>query len=88
MKAKEMKAGFEVATDKIGFLNKLIASEIQSTVAVAQKRKATSNAAIAAIIKETDERWKAFCRLCPEVPEGLFKMALHLEIPASKILYP
>lgn len=69
-------------------LARLAFNEVKGTAELAKKRKISTNEALIAIIRETDERWRAFSKLCPDVsPEG-FKIMLHTMTPVSKELYP
>ena len=41
-----------------------------------------------AILKEAEQEWRGFARLCPEVKPEALKWALHHTVPESKELLP
>jgi hypothetical protein len=54
----------------------------------AMARRVTNDASMRAIIREIDDKWRAFVRMCPQVnPDGV-KLAVHRLIPESKFLFP
>ena len=88
MKAADMAKRFNEATDKDKVVRDILFDEIKSTNTVALTRGVKTNAGLLAVLKETDERWKAFCRLCPVVKPTAFKVGLHIAVPSSKELWP
>jgi len=47
-----------------------------------------SNHAMAAVIREMDDKWRAFARLCPSVAPDGFRTAIHRLVPVSKEVFP
>jgi hypothetical protein len=87
MKAKEMEARFKanpVAQTCAGMCFEMI----METKALALKRGIQSNSALAAILREADDKWRAFARRCPEVNPGGFKAAVHKLLPSAVTLLP
>lgn len=81
MKAKDLalqyKSGEKTVTEIFQML-------VKETRELAHK----SDSALAAILRETEDKWKAFTRLCPDVDPNGFKRVLHTVIPSSKELLP
>ena len=85
MKAKEMAATFK-ADPTAKTASGLVYKVIMETKELAEKRKISSDSALAVILKEADDKWRAFARLCPEIHPDGFKLAIHKSVPASKVL--
>ena len=91
MKAKEMAAAYNAApteVEKLAVLQDLVFNEIKGTEKLAKARGAKTNSALAAILREADDRWRAFARLCDGVKPDGFKDCLHAAVPQSKLLLP
>jgi hypothetical protein len=87
MKAADMAARYkaEPTTQTLGTLAE---EAVMATKTMAEQRKISTDSALASILREQDEKWRAFARRCPDVnPEG-FKIILHKLIPTSKHLLP
>jgi hypothetical protein len=39
-------------------------------------------------LRELDDKWRAFTKLCPEVNPNGFKIALHVLVPLAKEIFP
>ena len=85
MKAKEMAATFK-ADPTAKTASDLVYKVIIETKHLAEKRRISSDSALAAILKEADDKWRAFARQCPEINPDGFKMAIHQAVPTSKAL--
>lgn len=90
MKAKDLAAKFNAAPEdkREEVIEDIIFNAIQETRELALKRGVKTDAAMAAIIRECDDKWRAFARLCPAVSPDGFKVVLHKLIPASVSLFP
>jgi len=87
MKAKDYAQRYKTnPTDET--LIDIVQEMIMETKTLAEQRKITTESAMIAIIRQQDEKWKAFCRLCSGVNPKFFKLALHHLIPVSAQLYP
>lgn len=87
MKAKEMAALYKAnPTDET--LREILFQEITGTRKLALLRGVKTNDALRAILVETNDRWQAFARLCPEVNPNAFKIVLHATVPSSKNILP
>jgi hypothetical protein len=80
MKAKEMADRYRAAptTSTIKMLFHECVKEITTK---SKARGAKSDSAVAAVVKEQDDKWKAFSRLCPEVNPGGFRRMLAILLP-------
>jgi len=87
MKAKEMAERFNASpTDDT--LIKIAVDCVKETKVIAEARGVRSNHAMAAVIREMDDKWRAFARLCPSVAPDGFRTAIHRLVPVSKEVFP
>jgi len=87
MKAHDMILRYQEAPD-FKTLEKLAQELVIESRTMMHKRRAKSNTACAAILRELDDKWRAFASKCPEVnPEG-FRIYVHHIAPTSKHLLP
>lgn len=66
MKAKEYAQQYNAAKteeEKKEAIRKIIVGFVAEVKSLAQARKAVSNSALASIVKEQDDKWRAFARL-------------------------
>lgn len=87
MKAKEYHARYQ-ANKTDDELIDIATAMVMETKALAEARHIKEDRAMTAIIREQDEKWKAFVRLNPGINPGFFKLALHKLVPVSAHLYP
>lgn len=85
MKAKTM-AGIFKANPSEETVWGLIKDEIRETKELSLVRKVSSDSGMTAILKEADDRWRAFAKLCPEVNPDAFKISIHKLVPLTKEL--
>lgn len=87
MTAKEMAVRFNAAPE-LNTVADLLFEELNGTRTLALQRKISTDSGMASILRETDDRWRAFAKLCPQINPDGFKLVLHRELPSSKILLP
>ena len=87
MKAKEYHARYKANPTEDELIN-IAADMITETKQLAEQRRIKEDRALVAIIREQEDKWKAFVRLNPGINPGFFKLALHRLIPTAKMLYP
>lgn len=76
MKAKEYAQQYNAAQteeQKKEAIRKIITSFVNEVKELAKVRKAVSNAAIASIVKEQDDKWRAFARQVEGIDPDGFK---------------
>jgi hypothetical protein len=85
MKAAEMAAAYK-ANPTTKTIADLATEAVMATKTMAEARRIASDSALIAILKEQDDKWRAFARKCPDVNPNGFKIILHQLIPTSKHL--
>jgi hypothetical protein len=80
MKAKDLAARFKASPTNETLVT--LALEVHKEAGVLFKlRKTESNDAYLAVIREQDDKWRAFSRLCPAVNPDGFRLTLHKLAP-------
>lgn len=87
MKAKEMAERYQ-AEPTVKTLTSLAGECIKEVKTMAEARGVRDDNPMRQVIREVDDKWRAFARLCPDVAPGGFKAALHAIVPISKELFP
>jgi hypothetical protein len=87
MKAKDMAARYNAAPT-IDTLLSIIHDCIKETKTIADARRVKSNSGMAAVLREVDDKYRAFARQCSDVNPDGFKLSVHKVSPASKLLLP
>jgi hypothetical protein len=87
MKAEELAARY-VCSPNIDTVINLATEVVLETKAIASKRNVQTDAAMTAILREQEDKWKAFARRCPSVRPGAFKLVLHTLVPVAEKLLP
>jgi hypothetical protein len=88
MKAKEMSARYIASEDKISTIVDLASACVMEVKTLSATRHANSPESLKAILREIDDKWRAFARLCPDVLPDAFKIAMHTIVPDSKLFLP
>lgn len=87
MKAKDYHARY-LANKTEDELIDIATAMVLETKEIALKRSIKSDSAMAAILREQDDKWKAFVRLNPGINPSFFKIVLHKLIPVAVHLLP
>ena len=90
MRAKDLAKQFNEtpSEQRLDLLCKMVGECVSETRDVALARGVKTDSAMKAVIREVDDKWRAFARQCPGVHPDGFKMGLHHFIPPSKELFP
>jgi UPF0288 family protein (methanogenesis marker protein 3) len=87
MKAKEM-AEIYKKKPTVDTLARLAHDMVMESKTIAEQRHIKSDSALNSILRELDDKWRAFTKLCPEVNPNGFKIALHVLVPLAKEIFP
>jgi len=93
MKAKDMAARY-LADRTPENAAKIAYDLVMETSAIATARHCQSNSAMTAVLRECDDKWRAFCRLVSSDEFGCtvntngFKLVLHKLVPLAVELFP
>lgn len=85
MKAKELADQYKRGRMT---LQEVCHNMIVETKTLAENRGVKTDAGLAAIIREMDDKWRAFARKVDGTNPDGFKLALHAVVPVSKELFP
>lgn len=90
MKAKDMVARYCATpeAEKLDTLISIIHDCIKETKTIADARGVKSNSGLTAVLREIDDKYRAFARQCDGVNPDGFKISLHKVIPLSSVLLP
>jgi len=83
MKAKEMAKRFQESPTE-DTLKRLLHDCIMESKDFISRRNVQADDALAGILRELDDKWRAFARLCPQVNPDGFKVGISKVAPVSK----